>query len=126
MYYDFVIQLKNGALARKKEIVTPYSNLDKAIAKVLIKEGFVDSVTDELVDGKKVLKVVLRYQRRKPTITDVSLVSKPSLRTYVGADEVAKKQGRATTAILSTNTGVITGKEAIKKRVGGELLFKIW
>ena len=126
MYYDFVIQLKNGALARKKEVVTPYSNLDKAIAKVLIKEGFVDSVSDELVDGKKVLRLVLRYQRRKPTITDVSLVSKPSLRTYVSADEIAKKQGRATTAILSTNTGVITGKEAIKKRVGGELLFKIW
>ncbi len=126
MYYDFVIQLKNGALARKKEIVTQYSNLDKAIAKVLIKEGFLDTVTEDTVDGKRQLTVTLRYQRRKPAINDVTLVSKPSLRVYLGSDEIAKRQGRASIAILSTNAGVLTGKEAIKKGVGGELLFKIW
>lgn len=126
MYYDFVIQLKNGALARKKEIVTQYSNLDKAIAKALIKEGFLDTVTEDTVDGKRQLTVTLRYQRRKPAITDVTLISKPSLRVYLGANEIAKKQGRAAVAILSTNAGVLTGKEAIKKGVGGELLFKIW
>jgi small subunit ribosomal protein S8 len=56
----------------------------------------------------------------------VSLISKPSLRTYVPTHEVARKQGRSAIAILSTNVGVISGKEAIKKGVGGELLFKIW
>ena len=123
---DFVIQLKNASLARKKEIVTPYSNLNKAIGKVLVKEGFLDSVKDETVDGHKALSVTLRYQRRRPTITDVKLVSRPSLRAYVGSDEIAQKQGREAIAILSTNAGVLTGKEAIKKGVGGELLFKIW
>jgi small subunit ribosomal protein S8 len=126
MYYDFVIQLKNGALARKKEIVTQYSNLDKAIAKVLVKEGFLDTVTEETVEGKRFLTVTLRYQRRKPAISDVILVSKPSLRVYLGSGDIAKKQGRASISILSTNVGVLTGKEAIKKGVGGELLFKIW
>ena len=123
---DFAIQLKNAALARKKEITTPYANIKKAIAKVLIKEGFLDSVKEETVDDKKRLVVTLRYQRRKPAITDVSLVSKPSLRVYIGAAEIGSKQGRASLAILSTNGGIMTGYSAMKKKLGGELLFKIW
>ncbi|HZE87267.1 MAG TPA: 30S ribosomal protein S8 [Methylomirabilota bacterium] len=123
---DFIIQLKNAALARKKELVTPYANIKQAIAKVLIKEGFLDSVKEEMVEGKRVLHVTLRYQRRKPALTDVSLVSKPSLRIYIAAGDILRNQGRAATAILSTNIGVLTGKEAVKKGVGGELLFKVW
>jgi small subunit ribosomal protein S8 len=123
---DFIIQLKNAALAHRKAVVAPYANISKAIAQVLKKEGFVDSVTEETVDGKRMLSVALRYQRRKPAITDIYLVSKPSLRTYVASHEIASKQGRAATAILSTNVGILTGKDAIKKGVGGELLFKIW
>ncbi len=123
---DFVIQLKNAALARRKAVVAPYANMSKAVAKVLKKEGFVDAISEESIDGKRMISVSLRYQRRKPAITDIYLVSKPSLRTYVGADEIARKQGRASTAILSTNVGILTGNDAIKKGVGGELLFKIW
>lgn len=123
---DFVIQLKNAALTRKKELVTPYANIKKAVAKVLMKEGFLEAVKEDTVEGRKMLVVNLRYARRKPTLTDVKLVSKPSLRIYVESKEISKKQGRAETAIISTNLGVITGKEAIKKGVGGELLFKVW
>ncbi len=123
---DFVIQLKNAALAHRKAVIAPYANLSKAVAQVLKKEGFVDGITEETVDGKRMLSVVLRYQRRKPAITDIDLVSKPSLRTYVGSSEIASKQGRAATAVLSTNVGILTGNDAIKKGVGGELLFKIW
>ncbi|HSX09218.1 MAG TPA: 30S ribosomal protein S8 [Candidatus Saccharimonadales bacterium] len=123
---DFVIQLKNAALAHRKEVVAPYANISKAVAQVLKKEGFVDSISEEEVDGKKMLSVALRYQRRRPAITNIDLVSKPSLRTYVASNEIARKQGRATTAVLSTNAGILTGNDAIKKGVGGELLFKIW
>lgn len=123
---DFIIQLKNAAFARKKSILTPYANLSKAVANTLKKEGFVESVKEETVDGHRMLSVALRYQRRKPAITDLVLISKPSLRTYLAANEIARKQGRASTAILSTNVGVLAGKDAIKKGVGGELLFKIW
>jgi small subunit ribosomal protein S8 len=123
---DFVIQLKNASLANKKAIVTPYANLSKAVAQVLKKEGFLDEVKEETIDGHRMLAVSLRFQNRKPAITDVHLVSKPSLRTYVKPSEIARKQGRATIAVLSTNVGVLTGKEAIKKGVGGELLFQIW
>jgi small subunit ribosomal protein S8 len=123
---DFVIQLKNAALARKKELYMPFSNIQKEIGKVLIKEGFLEEVKKEEIEGKKILYVKLRYQRRRPTITDVALISKPSLRVYVGSDEIAKKQGKAKTVVLSTNNGIITGREAMKRKVGGELLFKIW
>jgi len=123
---DFVIQLKNAALARKKELYVPYSNTQKAIGKVLVKEGFLEDVKEEEIEGKKLLYVKLRYQRRRPTVTDITLISKPSLRVYIGSDEIAKKQGQAKTVVLSTNMGLITGRDAIKKKVGGELLFKIW
>ena len=123
---DFAIQLKNASMAHKKEVRSHYSNINKAVAQVLKKEGFLESVKEETVEGKRFLIVNLRYQRRKPVITDVKFISKPSLRTYIGADEVNKKQGRAETAIISTNVGILTGREAVKKSVGGELLFKIW
>jgi small subunit ribosomal protein S8 len=123
---DFIIQLKNAALAHRKAVVAPYANLSKAVAQVLKKEGFVDSVEEETIDGKRMLTVVLRYQRRKPSITNIDLISKPSLRTYVAAHKIGSKEGRAATAILSTNAGILTGKDAVKKGVGGELLFKIW
>jgi small subunit ribosomal protein S8 len=123
---DFVIQLKNAALTRKKELVTPYANIKFAVSKVLIKEGFLEAAKAEDREGRKMLVVNLRYARRKPTLTDVKLISKPSLRVYVESKDIYKKQGRAETAVVSTNLGVITGREAIKKGVGGELLFKVW
>ncbi len=123
---DFIIRLKNAAKAHKKGVVADYSNINKAIGKVLIKEGFLHDIKEETVEGKKVLLATLRYQKRKPVITDVRVVSKPSLRVYEGSKNIFKYQGRETTVILSTNSGILTGKEAIKKGVGGELLFKIW
>ena len=126
MYIDFIIQLKNAAAARKKAVTLPYANIKKAVAKVLIKEGFLDSLKEDTVDGKRFLTVKLRFQSRKPAITDVVLFSKPSLRKYVTSTDIGKIQGKSAVAIVSTSIGVISGKEAIKKGVGGELLFKIW
>lgn len=126
MYTDFIIQIKNAAIARKKDITTPFSNINKAIGKALIKEGFLETVKEESVDGKKFLNIRLRYQSRKPAVTDVALVSKPSLRKYIPVGKIGSAQGRASVAIISTNQGVLSGREAIKKGVGGELLFKIW
>ncbi len=126
MYTDFVIQLKNAAMARKKDIATPYSNMSRAIAKVLVKEGFLETAKEEAIDGHKKLSIRLRYQSRKPAITDVLLISKPSLRKYVTSSEIGRIQGKAAVAVISTSMGVISGREAVKKGVGGELLFKIW
>ena|SRR5256885_11717478 len=123
---DFIIQLKNAAMSHKREITVPYASINKAIGAVLRKEGFVEEIKENDVDGRKSLAVTLRYQRRKPTLTNVKLVSKPSLRVYVSSDDLGKNQNKSVTAILSTNQGILTGKEARQKGVGGELLFMVW
>lgn len=123
---DFVIRLKNAALARRQDLVMPYTRVNMAIGKVLVKEGFLASIKENTVEGRKMLAATLRYERRRPVLTDVAVVSKPSLREYVGSKDILKAQGKSITAILSTNQGVMTGKEARRKGVGGELLFKIW
>jgi small subunit ribosomal protein S8 len=103
----------------------PFSKSSKAIAQVLVKEGFLAKVevTDE--NGKKTLLAYLRYENRRPVFHEVKLISKPSLRVYVGSNDIAADKDRAMTAVISTSNGIMTGKEAVKKGVGGELLFKI-
>ncbi len=123
---DFIIRIKNAAMAHRPEAVIPYTRVTLAIGEVLVKEGFLSSVKQETRDGHKVIVAEIRYVRRKPVLSNVSVVSKPSLREYVGAQEILKHQGRSITTVLSTNKGVMTGREAHKKGVGGELLFKVW
>ena len=123
---DFVIQLKNAAKANIRELYVPFSGLSKSVGKVLIKTGFLEDIKEDEIEGRKVLYVKLRFQSRQPTLTDVINISKPSLRVYVGVHEIAREERGQITAILSTTGGIMTGKEAIKKGVGGELLFKIW
>jgi|SRR5579885_1000146 len=125
MYTDFVIQLKNASLAHKRTITVPYVKLHQAIAKALVKDGFLEKVSEETSEGKKKLVITIRYSHRKPVMTDIDIISRPSLRVYIGADEIAAMQGRAASLIISTNQGVLTGREAMKKKTGGELLFKI-
>ncbi len=128
MYHtgDFIIRIKNSYRARRKQVKMPYSNSSKAVAQALVKEGFLAKVEVIEEEGKKVLVAHLRYENRKPVFHEVKLISKPSLRVYVGSDEIATDKDRAKTSIVSTSSGVMTGKEAVKKGVGGELLFKIW
>jgi len=123
---DFIIRVKNASLANRKQIHLPYAKAVKEIAKVLVKEGFLSGVKEEEVEGKKQLAVELRYQRRHPAVSDVRIISKPSLRVYIPAKDILSDQGRAMVSILSTSNGIMTGKEAVKKGIGGELLFKIW
>ena len=124
---DFIIRIKNASLARRKSVVLPYSRLNKAIGNVLVTEKFLDDIQEEETDKKKVLTAVIRYERRTPVLTDVIIFSKPSLRIYSEAKNIQTvvKRGRGI-AILSTSSGVMTAKDAQKKGVGGEVLFKIW
>jgi small subunit ribosomal protein S8 len=124
---DFIIRIKNASLARRKQVIMPYSNINKAIAKTLVKAGLLADIKESEVDGKKKLIAGLRYENRRPVVSDVVIVSKPSLRVYVNATKVREQAGKdAMTSVFSTNAGVMTGKEAAKKGVGGELLFRVW
>lgn len=123
---DFLIRIKNASAARRKSVRMPYSNINKAIAKVLVKEGFLAEVKEEEQEGKKVLVVGIRYARRKPVVNEVEIISKPSLRRYGNKQTVGLEERKnALVTVLSTSQGIMTGKDAIKKGIGGELLFKI-
>jgi small subunit ribosomal protein S8 len=124
---DFIIRIKNSATAKRKEVVLPFSNINKEIGKVLVKEGFLESFKEEEIDGRRQLRAVIKYENRIPVLTDVLVISKPSLRVYEPVKRILeiKKRGRRT-VIVSTSQGVMSAEEANRKGVGGEVLFAIW
>ena len=124
---DFIIRIKNSALAKRKEVVLPFSNINKEIGKVLVKEGFLESIKEETKNGKKTLLAVIRYEKRMPILTDIAVISKPSLRIYSSVKNLLEieKRGRRK-IIVSTSKGVMTSEEAKKKGLGGEILFAVW
>lgn len=124
---DFITRIKNAALSRRKSAILPYSNINKEIGKVLVARHFLEEIKEETKDNKKILVAKIAYNRRIPVLIDVKIVSKPSLRVYVKKENIEKVAKRGLhTLILSTSKGVITDKEAKKKGIGGELLFRIW
>jgi len=124
---DFIIRIKNSALSKRKEVALPFSNINKEIGKVLVKEGFLESIKELDDKGKKSLSAVIRYESRIPVLTDVDIISKPSLRVYLPAKRILEigKRGRKR-VIVSTSQGVMTAMDANKKGLGGEILFAIW
>ncbi len=123
---DFIVRVKNAYLARRQSVVLPFSTLTLAIGKVLVKEGMLASIKEDMTDNKKILHAELRYVRRRPALTQVRVISKPSLRVYVDFREVVTKYRDAVLSVVSTSQGIMSGKEAAKKKVGGELLFSVW
>lgn len=123
---DLITRIKNAAAANRREVELPYAKLSKSIAQVLVKEGYLKNVKEEDAEGHKILKVEIAYVRRIPVLTHVEIVSKPSLRIYITASDLATRVRRGhNTLVLSTSKGVMTGKEAQKEKTGGELLFEI-
>ena len=124
---DFLIRIKNSAFSKRKEVVLPFSNINREIGKVLVKEGFLESIKEVEKEGKKELKAVIRYEKRIPVLTDVLIMSKPSLRVYSSVKKIPEIEIRGRRKIVtSTSQGVMTSVEARKKGLGGEVLFAIW
>lgn len=124
---DLIIRIKNAARAKKKQVVLDNLKINKAICKVLVTEGFLEGFNVDTREGRKVLIAIVKYEKRNSIMADVLVVSKPSLRKYATAKEIPGIQRKGHhTIILSTNKGIMTGKEAMKKNMGGEILFRIW
>jgi small subunit ribosomal protein S8 len=117
---DFLIKLKNASMAGNKEVKVATSNKIVAIAEALKKLGFLDSVKKE----EDIVSVALAFKNKKPLLMDVKLMSKPGLRIYMGVDEIAKKKGPSIYLITSPN-GIISARQAIKMRQGGEVIAEI-
>jgi small subunit ribosomal protein S8 len=123
---DLIIQIKNASMAGKKAIILPYSRMKHAVADILEKEGYVGRVGKTGEMPKSSLSVEIKYQDGTPAITDLKRISKPGLRWYVNKKEIPTVVGGMGIAILSTPQGIMTGKEAKKRGIGGELLCTIW
>lgn len=122
---DFLIQLKNGYMARKKEVVYPYAKIVKSLGDILASEGYIKKAEVTEADGRKMVTIELLYKNKRPAMRDVKLVSKPSIHRYVTKNSIRRFAGSFGISVLSTSHGVMTGREALKQGVGGELLCEI-
>ena len=122
---DMLTRLRNANLALAPEVEISHSHMKERIAHILKKEGY---IADCSVEGKtpRKLKLKLKYQGRKGVIVGLKCVSKPGLRRYVRATEIPRVLGGMGTAIVSTPRGVMTGVDARKQNLGGELLCFVW
>ena len=124
---DMLTRIRNGLIARHDSVTMPASNMKKAIAKILLDEGYIKSV-DFIDDGLQgQIKIVLKYvQGKESVIKGLKRISKPGLRVYARSNEIPKVLGGLGIAIVSTSKGVMTDKEARNAGVGGEVLAYIW
>lgn len=124
---DFLVAIKNGYMAKKTEIVVPFSKFKLEIAKVLEKEKFTGKV--EKVDQKPsgpMIKIELLYQNQKPKVAHLKRVSKLGVRVYASSKNIKSVKGGKGIFIISTPKGVMTGKVARMKNLGGEIICEVW
>ena len=125
---DMLTRIRNANTAKHDTVDIPASNMKLAIADILLKEGYVKAV-DVIEEGNfKTIKITLKYgaNKNEKILTGLKRISKPGLRVYASKDELPKVLGGLGTAIISTNKGVLTDKEARQQNVGGEVLAFIW
>ncbi len=125
---DMLTRIRNANTAKHDTVDIPSSKMKIAIANILVDEGYIAKY-DIVDDGNfKVIRVTLKYgaDKNEKIITGIKRISKPGLRVYAGKEEIPSVLGGLGVAILSTNKGVITDKEARKLQVGGEVLAFVW
>jgi small subunit ribosomal protein S8 len=124
---DFLTRIRNGLRADHDEVEMPASAFKTEIARILKEQGYIDDYETESARVGKVLRVRLKYtEDRKPVILGLERLSKPGRRRYVTATNVPRVYGGMGTAIVSTSKGVMTGHDARREGVGGELVARIW
>ncbi len=124
---DFLTRIRNAIRAKHRRVDAPSSRLKREIARVLLEEGYIHRFV-EIEDGKQgILRIYLKYDENEvPAITNLKRISKPGRRIYVGVDRVPRVMNNLGIAILSTSKGVMTHKQALRERVGGEVLCYVW
>ena len=123
---DMLTRIRNAIKSNKESVEIPASNMKKAIAEILLNEGWVKDVkiVEDGYNGK--IAITLKYDDKKSVISGLRRVSKPGLRNYAGVENMPRILGGFGTVILSTNKGVMTGKNAKANNVGGEVLCYVW
>ena len=125
---DMLTRIRNAVVAKHDDVAIPASNIKVALAKILKEEGFIEDyeVSEEGAPQEEIT-VYLHYREKgEPAISGLKRVSKPGLRVYVRKGEIPRYYGGLGVAILSTSNGVMTGQQAWREKVGGELLCYVW
>jgi len=123
---DFLARVRNGARAQQPEVLIPYSKIKAEVARVLKEEGYISDYSVDTSAAHPRIKVINKLVDRSSAIAGLRRVSRPGLRRYVGANEIPRVLGGMGLAILSTSRGILSGREAKKQKVGGELLAYVW
>ena len=124
---DLLTRIRNGAQARLTTVDVPHSKIKVEIVKILEAEGYVTGHEISTESKFPTIKVHLRYDaKRKPLITHISRVSKPGLRVYKQVGELKPKRSGLTTQIVSTSSGLMTDREARRRKMGGEVLCEVY
>lgn len=124
---DMLTRIRNALMARHEEVWVPSSRLKEEIARILKAEGFIQHYEVLQKGPRRTMRIVLKYtDGRRPVLSGLTRVSKPGRRVYVSRDEIPRVRGGLGFAILSTSKGVMTGEEAWRAGVGGEVLCYVW
>jgi small subunit ribosomal protein S8 len=124
---DMLTRIRNGLQARHASVEMPASKVKTAIAEVLKDEGYIKAYTTVGEGPTRALKVELRYVgKNEPVLSGLKRISKPGLRVYTGASEIPRVFGGLGVAIVSTSRGVMSGAQARKQGIGGEVICHVW
>ena len=123
---DLLARVRNAAAVQKHEMFVPYSKIKNEIVRILKDEGYITDFALDTEGPHPRIKITNKITNRTSAITGLKRVSRPGLRRYVGAQEIPRVLGGMGIAILSTPRGVLSGREAKKQNVGGELLAYVW
>ena len=123
---DMLTRIRNASLAKKAELVLPYSKFKASLAQVLLKEGFIKAF-NELTGEHKMLQIHLKYSdSEEAVITNIQRVSKPGQRIYLPSDKIPRANSGYGITVVSTSKGLMTDKQARKEKIGGEIVCQVW
>jgi small subunit ribosomal protein S8 len=123
---DFLTRLRNAAAVSKPVFDVPFSKMKGELSRILKDEGYIKDYEVDTTGKFPVIKVQTKFVKKQSAVVGLKRVSKPGLRKYVGSTEIPRVLGGMGIAILSTSSGIMTGHEARRKKVGGELLAYVW
>ncbi len=123
---DFLTRLRNAAAVSKPVFDVPFSKMKGELSRILKDEGYIKDYEVDTTGKFPVIKIQTKFVKKVSAVVGLKRVSKPGLRKYVGSTEIPRVLGGMGIAILSTSSGIMTGHEARRKKVGGELLAYVW
>lgn len=123
---DMLTRIRNASRARHPEVIVPASKTKLAIARILKDEGFIEDFTETSEGSAKNLRITLKYVGKVPVVSGLKRISKPGLRVYAPKTEIPRVLGGLGVVIVSTSQGIMTGAQARRGQLGGEILAYVW